>query len=248
MISKRDASSKKSGKVVKTVKAAKKTKAAKGKKTAEAATAKAAKAAKAAKKAKPRSAAGKKAVARSSSSSTNSGKTAAPRKTAKAGAGKAAASAPAAVVNDQKVAAVAAQVEHADAEGKRRYTPNEKEKYMSLRQEKYFVGQLHKMLEQIGLTTDKTIDALRVADAATPDENDRASKEADFALELRERERESFLVQKIRHALQRLDAKEFGYCEECGDKIGLKRLLARPVATLCFDCKNLQEYQEKIHS
>ena len=132
--------------------------------------------------------------------------------------------------------------------GKKKYTPNAKEKYMSPRQEEYFIEQLRDMLEQIGLTTDQTIDALRVADPATPDENDRASKEADFALELRERERESFLVQKIRHALQRLENKEFGYCEECGDKIGLQRLLARPVATLCFDCKSLQEYKEKIHS
>ena len=132
--------------------------------------------------------------------------------------------------------------------GKRRYIPNGKEKYMSPRQERYFVEHLREMLEQIGMTTDRTIDSLRVADAATPDENDRASKEADFALELRERERESYLVQKIRHALQRLDNKEFGYCEECGDKIGLQRLLARPVATLCFECKSLQEYQEKIHS
>ncbi len=118
---------------------------------------------------------------------------------------------------------------------------------MSPRQVAYFTGQLRGMLTQIGLTTDRTIDALRVSDAATPDENDRASKEADFALELRERERESYLVQKIRHALQRLENNDFGSCEECGDKIGLPRLLARPVATLCFECKNLQEYREKIH-
>ena len=119
---------------------------------------------------------------------------------------------------------------------------------MSERQERYFSEQLQQMLVQIGATTDRTIDALRVADTATPDENDRASKESDFALELRERERETYLVQKIRHALQRLEKKEFGFCEECGDKIGLQRLLARPVATLCFECKSLQEYQEKIHS
>ncbi|MGU9951776.1 MAG: RNA polymerase-binding protein DksA [Gammaproteobacteria bacterium WSBS_2016_MAG_OTU1] len=131
---------------------------------------------------------------------------------------------------------------------RRKYLPNSKEKYMSARQEKYFIEVLRQMLTQISITTEKTIDALRVGDAALPDENDRASKEADFVLELRERERESHLVQKIRHALQRLDTKEFGYCEECGDKIGLQRLLARPVATLCFDCKNLQEYKEKIHS
>ncbi|MGI9307203.1 MAG: RNA polymerase-binding protein DksA [Gammaproteobacteria bacterium] len=135
-----------------------------------------------------------------------------------------------------------------NAPARRQYTPSAKEKYMSPRQEQYFIEQLHNMLVQIGLTSDKTIDALRVSEAATPDENDRASKEADFALELRERERESHLVQKIRHALQRLENKEFGYCEECGDKIGLPRLLARPVATLCFECKSLQEYQEKIHS
>lgn len=130
----------------------------------------------------------------------------------------------------------------------RRYTPNVKEKYMSPKQEAYFSEQLRQMLTQIGMTTDKTIDALRGADEATPDENDRASKEADFALELRERERESHLVQKIRHALQRITNKDFGYCEECGDKIGIARLMARPVATLCFECKNLQEYKEKIHS
>lgn len=119
---------------------------------------------------------------------------------------------------------------------------------MSPRQIRYFSEQLQGMLAQIGMTTDRTIDALKVPDVPTPDENDRASKEADFALELRERERESYLVQKIRHALQRINNQEFGFCEECGDKIGLSRLLARPVATLCFECKSMQEYQEKIHS
>ena len=128
------------------------------------------------------------------------------------------------------------------------YKPNPKEKYMSAKQIKYFSEHLRQMLVHIGHTAEKTIDTLRVSDDPTPDENDRASKEADFALELRERERESYLVQKIRHALRRLDNGEFGYCEECGEKIGLDRLLARPVATLCFECKNLQEYQEKTHS
>ncbi|MDM5148007.1 RNA polymerase-binding protein DksA [Candidatus Persebacteraceae bacterium Df01] len=128
------------------------------------------------------------------------------------------------------------------------YRPTATEKYMSVKQIKYFTDLLRQTLNQIGVTADKTIDALRVSDEHTPDENDRASKEADFALELRERERESFLVQKIRHALRRLDNHEYGYCEECGESIGIDRLLARPVATLCFECKNLQEYQEKTHS
>ena len=128
------------------------------------------------------------------------------------------------------------------------YTPTTKEKYMSEKQTYYFQENLMQMLDDIGLTAHRTMNALRSSDSSTPDENDRASKESDFALELRERERESLLVSKIRHALQRLDSRQFGYCEECGDKIGLPRLLARSVATLCFECKNLQEYKEKIHS
>lgn len=128
------------------------------------------------------------------------------------------------------------------------YTPNNKEKYMSDRQVFYFTNNFYKTLAAIDHTTNRTMDALRGSDQPTPDENDRASKEASFSLELRERERESFLVNKIRHALQRIKSKDFGYCEECSDKIGLPRLLARPVATLCFECKNLQEYKEKIHS
>ncbi len=145
------------------------------------------------------------------------------------------------------MSAISAKVRRETGGGKKQYTPNGKEKYMSERQMEYFTGRLRNMLEQIGMTTDRTIDALQTAETTTPDENDRASKEADFALELRERERETFLVQKIRHALQRLESKEFGFCEECGDRIGLQRLLARPVATLCFECKNMQEYREKIH-
>ena len=130
---------------------------------------------------------------------------------------------------------------------RRQYTPNSKERYMCEKQKQYFIQILYDMLSQINLMTNRTIDSLRETDVATPDENDRASRESDFALELREREREGHLVGKVRRALQRIESQDFGYCEECGDKIGLPRLLARPVATLCFECKNLQEYKEKIN-
>ena len=63
-----------------------------------------------------------------------------------------------------------------------------------------------------------------------------------------ERERESRLEQKINYVLKKIENKSFGYCELCNNKIGIERLLARPVAVLCFDCKNLQELQEKIHT
>ena len=132
--------------------------------------------------------------------------------------------------------------------GGRAYRPTIKEDYMCKRQRDYFDDVLLRMLNQVSVTAGKTIDAMREAEEALSDENDRASKEAEFVLELREREREGHLARKIRHARQRLRNGEFGLCEECGDNIGLQRLLARPVATLCFECKNLQEYKEKIHS
>jgi DnaK suppressor protein len=77
------------------------------------------------------------------------------------------------------------------------------------------------------------------------DPNDRASKEAEFSLELRTRDRERKLIKKIEDALDRLRESDFGYCEACGIEIGLKRLEARPTATLCIDCKTLSEIKEK---
>ena len=125
------------------------------------------------------------------------------------------------------------------------YQPAEDEKYMSARQIKYFHNLFAGMKKNIENNTDSLITALQTEVNVISDENDRASKESEFAVELRERERELRLMSKIDLALRRIDKKEFGFCEECGDKIGIKRLLARPVATLCFECKNLQEEYEK---
>jgi DnaK suppressor protein len=77
------------------------------------------------------------------------------------------------------------------------------------------------------------------------DPNDRASQESDMALELRNRDRERKLIKKIDETIGKIDAGEYGYCESCGIEIGLKRLEARPTATLCIDCKTLDELREK---
>ena len=77
------------------------------------------------------------------------------------------------------------------------------------------------------------------------DPNDRASQESDIALELRNRDRERKLIKKIDESIARIESGEYGYCDSCGVEIGLKRLEARPTATLCIDCKTLEEHREK---
>jgi DnaK suppressor protein len=78
-----------------------------------------------------------------------------------------------------------------------------------------------------------------------PDPNDRATQESEFSLELRTRDRERKLIRKIEKTLEQIDADEYGYCEACGVEIGIRRLEARPTATLCIDCKTLDEIREK---
>ena len=77
------------------------------------------------------------------------------------------------------------------------------------------------------------------------DPNDRATQESDMGLELRNRDRERKLIKKINEMLAKIDAGEYGYCEKCGVEIGLNRLEARPTATLCIDCKTLDEIRER---
>ena len=77
------------------------------------------------------------------------------------------------------------------------------------------------------------------------DPNDRASQESDIALELRNRDRERKLIKKINEAIGRIEEGEYGYCDSCGVEIGLKRLEARPTATMCIDCKTLEEMRER---
>jgi DnaK suppressor protein len=83
-------------------------------------------------------------------------------------------------------------------------------------------------------------------DAANfPDPNDRATQESEFSLELRTRDRERKLIKKIEESIKNIEAGDYGYCETCGVEIGIRRLEARPTATLCIDCKTLDEIREK---
>ena len=105
---------------------------------------------------------------------------------------------------------------------------------------------LEEQLQELLEDADKT--ASEMADEKTnfPDPTDRASLESDRNFELRIRDRERKLIGKIREALERIEDGEYGYCESCEEEIGLARLKARPVTTMCIDCKTEQERQEKI--
>ena len=125
------------------------------------------------------------------------------------------------------------------------YVPSEAEKYMSKRQLQFFRGRIEQMREDIGEGVERTMASMQEEAGAIPDDNDRASKESEFAVELRQRDRDRRLLAKISRALEGIETGNFGYCDECGDPIGVARLLARPVASLCIECKDLQERLEK---
>lgn len=112
---------------------------------------------------------------------------------------------------------------------------------------KYFRNQLEKMLEEIENKGKETLEEMVDSSASYPDPADRASVESEqfFALRLRDRERK--LRKKILEALERIDNGTFGICEECGEEIGVARLKARPVTTLCIECKSRQEEEEKLY-
>jgi len=92
---------------------------------------------------------------------------------------------------------------------------------------------------------DRTVHHMQDEASNFPDPNDRATQEEEFALELRTRDRERKLIRKIDEALLDLEQGDYGYCEICGVEIGIKRLEARPTATLCIDCKTLDEIKER---
>jgi DnaK suppressor protein len=105
---------------------------------------------------------------------------------------------------------------------------------------------LQEQMDQLLRDADRTVSDMTDEKTNFPDPTDRASLESDRNFELRIRDRERKLIAKIREALDRIDAGEFGECEDCGEDIGEARLKARPVTTLCIECKTEQERQEKI--
>ena len=98
---------------------------------------------------------------------------------------------------------------------------------------------------ELGQDIDRTVHTMQDEATVFADPNDRASQESDMALELRNRDRERKLIKKINETIAKIDSDDYGYCETCGIEIGLKRLEARPTATLCIDCKTLDEIRER---
>ena len=125
------------------------------------------------------------------------------------------------------------------------YTPKKGEKYMSKAQQKHFVKILNDWKVELSKDIDRTVTHMQDDVTSYADPNDRASQESDMALELRNRDRERKLIKKINDTLRIIENDEYGYCNQCGEEIGLNRLQARPTASLCIDCKTLDEIREK---
>ena len=125
------------------------------------------------------------------------------------------------------------------------YQPKADEQYMSKNQLNHFRKILNEWKLELSNDLNRTVHTMQDEVTMFADPNDRASQETDMTLELRNRDRERKLIKKIDETLRNIDGGEYGYCEGCGIEIGLKRLEARPTATLCIDCKTLDEMREK---
>lgn len=125
------------------------------------------------------------------------------------------------------------------------YQEKKGEEYMNDRQTAHFKDILLAWKRGLMEEVDRTVHHMQDDAANFPDPNDRATQESEFSMELRARDRERKLIKKIDESMRNLDNREFGYCEACGVEIGIKRLEARPTATLCIDCKVIDEIREK---
>ena len=125
------------------------------------------------------------------------------------------------------------------------YKPKKGEAYMNSKQLDHFRQIMNDIKAGLGKDIDRTVHTMQDEATVFADPNDRATQESDMGLELRNRDRERKLIKKINDMLAKIDAGEYGYCDNCGVEIGLNRLEARPTATLCIDCKTLDEIREK---
>tara|TARA_B100000427_G_scaffold268796_1_gene234891 strand:+ start:4407 stop:4865 length:459 start_codon:yes stop_codon:yes gene_type:complete len=125
------------------------------------------------------------------------------------------------------------------------YKASKGEKYMSSKQVSHFKLILLEWKKQLMKEADKTVRHMQQDSSKLSDPNDAATQEEEFRLELRTRDRERKLINKIDQALQRVEDGSYGYCEETGDPIGIKRLEARPIATLCIEAQERHERLEK---
>ncbi len=125
------------------------------------------------------------------------------------------------------------------------YIPRRGEQYMNKEQLEHFRTILNTWKRDLMQEVDRTVLHMKDEAANFPDPNDRATQESEFSLELRTRDRERKLIRKIEEALKRIDDGSYGYCVETGEEIGIKRLEARPVATLCVEAQERRERREK---
>jgi DnaK suppressor protein len=127
------------------------------------------------------------------------------------------------------------------------YVPSEHEPFMNERQVEYFRRKLNNWKEEILRESRETLSHLQDENHILPDAADRASSETDRSLELRTRDRQRKLISKIDAALKRIEDGTYGFCEETGDPIGLKRLDARPIATLSIEAQERHEKRERVY-
>ena len=125
------------------------------------------------------------------------------------------------------------------------YKPTQKEKFMNAKMKEYFRLKLVNWKNELLKESSQTLSNLQNENEAKPDITDRASEEIDRSFELRTRDRERKLINKIEAALQRINDGSYGYCDETGDPISIKRLEARPVATLSLEAQEMHEKAEK---
>ncbi len=126
------------------------------------------------------------------------------------------------------------------------YIPDDDEDYMNERQKNYFRMLLIEWKRSIHDSANHTLQSLKDGPIREPDLADRASSETDWGIELRTRDRQRKLIAKIDAALRRIDSDEYGYCEVTGEPIGLRRLIARPVATMTVETQEAHERREKV--
>ncbi len=125
------------------------------------------------------------------------------------------------------------------------YKTKKTEDYMNPAQQEHFRSILHAWKHELMEEVDRTMSHMKDEAANFPDPADRATQEEEFAFELRTRDRERRLIRKIDQTLDLIENDEYGWCEQCGVEIGIRRLEARPTATLCIDCKTLDEIKER---
>jgi len=125
------------------------------------------------------------------------------------------------------------------------YKPTQKEKFMNAKMKEYFRQKLTSWKKDLLKESSQTLNNLQSENEAKPDLTDRASEEINRSFELRTRDRERKLINKIDAALQRIEDGSYGYCDETGDPISIKRLEARPVATLSLEAQEMHEKAEK---